>query len=55
MTSPQNQNPSVVLVHGAYADGSWTQPGPPAGSQRGRLLLRYRAVWRASSTTPAWS
>ncbi len=26
MTSPQNQNPSVVLVHGAYADGSsWSE------------------------------
>jgi pimeloyl-ACP methyl ester carboxylesterase len=26
MTLPQNQNPSVVLVHGAYADGSsWSE------------------------------
>jgi pimeloyl-ACP methyl ester carboxylesterase len=26
MNSPQNQNPSVVLVHGAYADGSsWSE------------------------------
>lgn len=64
MTPPEKAGPSVVLVHGAYADGSsWSEDGVEPGLARvlyavqGRVsdtLFADRTTVAAWRSRPAW-